>query len=158
MSDGFMSNEVLNLLKSHGINTHDVKHVLICIGLNDEHKRKFQIKTPAKEYAERSCHAMFDYLKDVSNCFANAKIVWLGCGYIHKLKNGYPTNYFHLKNICTYAESMFVNMNTNVFAFRNIFKHFEACDINAMNMPTQSGGRKMMLQLKHCIMTANAFS
>lgn len=152
ISNGFMTKCVTDLLTSYAIHPEHVKNIFISLGLNDEKTRKFRGKSHAYDYAAQSCRAVIRYFKPVCDIFTHATIIWLGCGYIKRFKNGFPTNHFHFENIHTQAVSIFQeNEQFPKLMFRNVYKYFEDCDVDEMGCLTQSGGQKVLCELKQLI-------
>lgn len=151
ISDGFMSDDIKEIMNMHSVKPQDVSHVYISMGFNDEKQRRFQKRIHALSYAKSTVDKMSNYLISVSHMFRTSQITWLGCGYVHRYRNGYPTFLFHLRNIHTHADATINNSNSNVH-FYNIYKTFEDRDVDRNSDLTETGGLKIIQEIKQLIL------
>ena len=149
VEDGYkVIEDIQFVMQTNGLDPNSFTKVLIALSFANEKKRKFARRQPASIPAETVCYKMKQFLISQLTIFPQARIIWLGCGFLkEKTELGYPSNLFHIKNIYSLATHWEVTRywGDERIHFQNAFENFDDNDI-----VDDSGALSMMGCSKAC--------
>lgn len=143
-NDGFPSAATV-LLNNRNIPCTDIAKVFCIVGMKDEIYRTLYKTKSVEENSEDACVLVEYFLKEASDIFPNAEIVWLGTG---RLKTASP-KYQHITNVISHAcKRQWIES----VRFENLFSELNDRDVKDHygNLNTQ-GVRKIVKTLQHCL-------